>query len=183
MRPEIEMPMPTNRRRRSWELTETQGHPLQRAWSTVNKARMVFGLAAAAIVPCAAFWFLLGTNADHGFDAAMIDIAEIAAIGMCWFIGVGSLFLAWAGRTYGAVSRFNCLALCATLTFSMPLFLLLVSDTVNPSPDAGDAFYQILGAAFVGMIPTPINLLGGWLLWRVAIRPAAVPLEELAEVF
>ena len=141
---------------------------------------MVTGLAVAAIIPCAAFWLLLRTGADHGFAGMMIDIAEVAGCGAAWFIGLGSLFLMWASRTDGVVSRFKCLALCAILTFSMPFFLVLLSTAVNPSTGSGEIFYPMVGCAFVGLVATPVNLIGGWLLWCIAFPAASASFEEMA---
>jgi hypothetical protein len=145
---------------------------------------MVFGLAAAAVIPCASFWVLLAiTRADTERNLLLWAGLEATTLGMCWFIGLGSLFLLWLGRRYGAVGRFHCLALCATLAFSMPLAVVLVTVAVSPPPEVDETLYRFLGGAMIGLFLAPIDLLGGWLLWRIAIRPASVPLEEMAEVF
>jgi hypothetical protein len=75
---------------------------------------------------------------------------------MCWFIGIGSLFLAWLGRKRGVIERFTCLALCATLTFFLPFIGALVDFTTTPAEEASSAFlfFLALGAAAIGLVLT-----------------------------
>ena len=179
----VEAPM-TKSRHQQRERSDVPGEPLRRSWPTVNKARMVAGLAAAAIIPCLAFWLLLAvTSKNIELDLLILASAQVGGLAMCWFIGPGSLFLVWLGRTYSAISRFNCFALCATLAFFLPAFELLVSTAESPPTEAGEGLKRILGTVVIGLILTPLNLFGGWMLWRIAIRPAARPLLEIAEVF
>jgi hypothetical protein len=175
----------TKSRRQQWrERPEESADSLKRAWLAVNKARMVFGLAGAPIFPCAVFWIWAGLQTDIGLIGELILTSFIStALGMCWFIGVGSLFLTWLGRRYGVVERFNCLALCATLTFSMPLVSAFIGFGIGPLPDVTESLGIILASAISGLTLAPLGMIGGWVLWRIAIRPAARPLQEIAEVF
>jgi hypothetical protein len=173
----------TERARRRWgEPPMDREDSPQRAWSAVRKARVVWGLAVAAIVPCAAFWLSISLTLErdrillHGF-------LSTGVLALCWFIGMGTLFLAWLGRTYGTVGRFNCLALCATLTFSLPLISALIGAATSPPFDPIESLADILGGAALGLLFAPLGIFGGWVLWRIAIRPAAIPLKELAEAF
>ena len=117
---------------------------------------MVAGLGVASIIPSAGFWFLLSLHRDDG----LIAVAGIAFLCMCWFIVVGSLFLAAAS----AVSRSGCQALCAALTFSVPFFIFaLVSVAMDSRADAS----SFLGTVILGLVLVPFNLFGGWLLWCI----------------
>jgi hypothetical protein len=144
---------------------------------------MVFGLAAAAAIPCAAFWLELGMISD--IDEVFMRVGlKTTVLAMCWFIGPGSLFLLWLGRTYGTVGRFNCLSLCGSLGFFLPLLIaLLFLAGRSQLPDTDETLSRILSAAFSGILYGPLGVGGGWMLWRIAFRPASVPLKELADVF
>jgi len=176
--------LPIRRRRRSWELGEAHHDSMQRAWPAISKTRMVFGLAAAPLIPCTVFWLWiwLTRSEDLHLGDFILTGGVSTGLGMCWFIGAGSLFLVWLGRTYGTVGRFNCLALGATLTFAMPILSASYDLAVTPEPDVGGSLGYLLAAAS-GLILAPIGILGGWVLWRLAIRPAARPLSEMADVF
>jgi hypothetical protein len=171
-------------RRQQWrEQPDADPDSLQRSWGDVNKARVVFCLAAAGILPTALFWLWIGLEPDD-FAAPIVTGIVFSAFAMTWFVGAGSLFLFWLGQTHGVVERFNCLALCATLSFFMPLVVLLVAVGLSPSQTGADfIMWVIFGAGFGGLVVSPLGLIGGWILWRIAIRPAARPLKEIAEVF
>jgi hypothetical protein len=175
----------TERARRRWqEPAKDSTESLQRAWSEVSKVRVVLGLAAAPLFPCAVFWTWLGvTSKPIDLSGFLLTSIVSTTLGICWFIGVGSLFLVLLGRAYGVIGRFNCLALCATLTFSMPLVSTLIGIAMAPFMDISASLSAILESAFSGLILAPFGIIGGWGLWRIAIRPAARPLEEIAEVF
>jgi hypothetical protein len=145
---------------------------------------MVFGLGAAPILPSAVFWSWVGVRANNPVMGDLIfEIAISTGFTICWFIGIGSLFLAWMGRTYGAIARFTCFALCGTLTFSMPLAGAMIDFATAPPAGAVDGFLLVLASAIAGLVLAPLGVFGGWLVWRIAVRPAAIPLEEVAEVF
>jgi hypothetical protein len=172
-------------RRQQWhERPDERTDSLQRAWRDVNKARVVFGLGLAPIFPSAISWTWTGLTTDNvDIDDFIFTSIVSTGLGMCWCIGVGSLFLLWLGRTYGLVGRFNCLALCGTLTFSMPLVTSLIAFSTGPHRSITENVGTILGSAVIGLGLAPLGIFGGWVLWRIAIRPAAVPVQEMAEIF
>ncbi len=137
-------------------------------------------LGAAPILPGTLFWVFVGLTSDRATTNDLLIAGAFSIfLAMCWFIGVGSLFLFWVGRRYGQVERFTCLALCGTLAFSLPLLSSLIWIT----EDAGESLGAILVGAIIGLVFTPLGMFGGWVLWRIAIRPAAIPLREMADVF
>jgi hypothetical protein len=172
----------SERARRRWsEPPETNQDSLQRAWSAVNKARVVFGLAAAGLFPAAIWWTWVGLAADAQISSGLA-VAVSTGVAVIWFVGMGTLFLFWLGRRCGVVERFNCLALCATLAFAMPLVVVIIEIGLSPTEALAGNVSTLLGAAAIGLIFAPLGLFGGWFLW-FAIRPAARPLKEIAEVF
>lgn len=181
---EIGTPRHKSRRQQWREREDDDADSLHRAWPAVNKARVVLGLGAAPTVPCVAFWFWIGFSHDFA-EIRNLIASSITSTGlaMCYFIGVGSAFMLWLGRTYGVVARFNCLALGASLTFSMPPLNVVIDLISGPRPDNTGSLLAMLSAVTLGLVLVPFGIFGGWMLWRIAIRPASVPLKEMAEIF
>lgn len=167
----------SERARRRWqERSQTNEDSFQRAWPDVKKERVAFGFAIAGILPTAAKWLWLHLTLNVG--TAGLSPASFA---ISWFVGAGSGFLFWLGRRYSVIERFNCLALCTSLAFFMPVVVALIELCLSSA--AADFLWLSLGAAIAGVVIAPLGLVGGWFLWRFAIRPAARPLQEIAEVF
>ncbi|WP_395019917.1 hypothetical protein [Dongia sp.] len=170
-------------RRQQWrERPDEPRESLQRAWRDVNKAHVVFGLALASLAPVAPSAIFIWLTADDAGAFDWIGFLSIFGIATFWFVAGGSLFLFWHGHRTSTVERFDCLSLCASVSALLPAatgltVAVLTSDLHPPS------FGLVLGLAFVGLCLALPGLFGGWLLWRIAIRPAARPLREIAEVF
>ena len=130
------------------------------------------------------FWLAVGLLTGHIAIGEIVFLAVVSiGLAACWFIGLGSLFLFWLGRRYAMVERFHCLALCATLSFLLPLVIVLIELGIETSLDLAASLGAILGAAATGLLIAPLGLFSGWVLWRIAIRPAALPVKDLAEAF
>jgi hypothetical protein len=172
-----------SRRQYYRERPDTPAQPLQRSWRDVNKARMLVGLASAAAIPSAVYCFLLAVTLELSSEVLFWAGLLTAILALSWFIGLGSLFLAWLGRSSGIIGRFNCLALCATLSFFTPLLFTLVGTALSEPVDFNEGLDRIIAGTFCGLLFGPLGLFSGWILWRIAIRPTLAPIEEMVEVF
>jgi|AraplaMF_Col_mMF_1032025.scaffolds.fasta_scaffold00492_11 predicted membrane channel-forming protein YqfA (hemolysin III family) len=170
-------------RRQQWRERPDEDS-LQRAWREVRKASVVFGLAVASLPPAAPFVALLGFASadDFAISDMVIPFLYLIGLAMFWFIGAGSFFLFWHGKRLEIVERFDCLSLCATLTFLLPTIISLGALFFTDELDMGSPG-TILALGLVGLCVTPLGMFGGWMLWRIAIRPAERPLQDIAEVF
>jgi hypothetical protein len=65
----------------------------------------------------------------------------------------------------------------------MPLVTSLIAFSTGPHRSITENVGTILGSAVIGLGLAPLGIFGGWVLWRIAIRPAAVPVQEMAEIF
>jgi hypothetical protein len=170
-------------RRRQWrERPDEPAESLRRSWHYVNNAHAVFGLALASLAPIVPLMVLALCTAEALDTSTMTGFLYFAGIGMFWFVAAGSLFLFWHGHRNTIVERFDCLSLCATLGFLVPMLTAFTVAVLTQSlafPSGG----AVLAFAFCGLCLAPFGAFGGWLLWRTAIRPAARPLREIAEVF
>ncbi len=172
-------------RRQQWrERPDEPEEPPRRSWRDVRKAGVVFGLAAASLPPIAPFLTLVAISGaqELALSELIVSCLFLIAVAGAWFVAAGMFFLIWHGKRHEIVERFDCLTLCSTLTFFLPTIISLGSlfftdelDLANPG--------TILVLALVGLCLMPLGTLGGWMLWRVGIHPAARPLREIAEVF
>jgi len=64
--------------------------------------------------------------------------------------------------------------------FTFPFAFFIVAASMS----AADATLKDFGAvAFLGLCALPFGVLGGWIFWRMAIRPASLPASVVSEVF
>jgi uncharacterized membrane protein YciS (DUF1049 family) len=173
-----------SRRERLREQPDESEGSLQRSWREVRKAHVVFGLAVASLPPVAPFIAFVGFVSVGDFTIADMIIPFLFLIGlaMFWFIAAGSFFLFWHGKRLEVVERSDCLSLCATLTFLLPTIIALSALVFTDQLDVGSPG-TILVLGLAGLCLTPLGIFSGWMLWRIAIRPAERPLREIAEIF
>jgi hypothetical protein len=170
-------------RRQQWrERPDEPRESLQRAWPDVNKAHVALGLALASLAPIAPSAIIVSLIMDSASVFDLVGLLYMVVIATFWFVAAGLLFLFWHGHRTATVERFDCLSLCASVSALLPAMTgstlaALTNDLQPPS------FALVLGMAFFGLCLAPPGVFGGWLLWRIAIRPAARPLREIAEVF
>jgi hypothetical protein len=178
-------PQKQKSRRQQWrERPDAYEDSLQRSWREVRKANVVFGLAAASLPPIAPFIAFVGVVGAEDLALSDLVIPFLLLIGLAifWFIAAGMFFLSWHGKRHEIVQRFDCLSLCATLTFLLPTIISVGALIFTDELDIGSPG-TILVLGLGGLCLTPLGMFGGWMLWRIAIRPTARPLREIAEVF
>jgi len=173
-----------SRREQVREQRNESENSLHRSWREVRKANVVFGLAVASLPPVAPFIAFMGfvTVEDFALSDIVIPFLFLIGLAIFWFIAAGSFFLFWHGKRLEIVERFDCLSLCATLTFMLPTIISLSALVFTDKLDMGSPG-TILVLGLAGLFLTPLGMFGGWMLWRIAIRPAARPLREIADVF
>ena len=84
-----------------------------------------------------------------------------------------------AGKTFEFIVR-------ASATDTSPIFahgaFTIGSDYAFAEPWGSDASTRVLGA-MLSVALAPFGLLGGWIFWRLAVRPAVTTLGDAAPVF
>ena len=172
-------------------MTEQQ-RPSQRQWRDLSKLRLFLGLAFAPVLPIALGALILLSLGGEMFISAF----GILAAAETWSMLVGTVFLI-AARFCGVVRRTHCLLLGAFLAFSLPSAAYVASAAVDrvfamtsPSEISDDDFAEISrgpsDGTFVfklGLILIPFGTLGGWVFWRVGVRPARPKVIDVAPLF
>lgn len=170
-----------------------QQRPDQRLWRDVSKWRLFFALGFAPVPPFALglllIMMLVGVPPREmlGLAGGVLAAAEV------WSIVAGTLFLLALAWMRGALRRGDCLLLGVLLAFSLPYTVLLADVAVDwitgASPPETVAWEDIEGpsdrsvAVIVSIVLTPFGALGGWILWRLGVRPAQPQPVDVAPVF
>jgi hypothetical protein len=120
-------------------------------------------------------------------------IGGLLAAAEVWSVLGGTIFVLVLVWIRGALRRGDCLLLGVLLAFSLPFAALLADAVVDwitgaGPPDAvgwddfegpSDQFF----APIIAVILVPFGGLGGWILWRVGVRPARPKPIDVAPVF
>jgi len=168
--------------------------PSRRRWRDLGKRRLALAIVVAPILPVACGGMLIRLLDPFG-DA--LDIAAFcgAVLGaaIVWSLIVGFLYFMLVPRRTGVIGRAGCLLLGIVLAFSLPLATALVLTAVNtftrsPEDDVTMMFgampSDLFGlAVMIGLALIPFGALGGWIFWRVGVRPASTAIRDFATVF
>jgi len=172
-----------------------QQRPGLRAWRDLSKIRLLIGLAFAPVPP-----FVLGALIMTMLGASLFltSLWPILAAAEIWSMLGGMIFLLMS-RLRGFVRRAHCLLLGAFLAASLPSAAMVTSKaidrmfsaTAGQEQSAEDFEFErnFLGPSdgevvfYLGLILIPFGTLGGWVFWRVGVRPAPMPAPDVAAVF
>jgi hypothetical protein len=148
---------------------------------------MAMGLILAPILPALVGIALVGLPRGdfRNFDTWFIW-GTAALLSLPWSFFAGGYYL-WRKRRKGfTIERFQCLAAGATLGFSLPFLhiaLWLTYEWIIRGSLGPFSSIMVLIAPFGGLLLIPFGLLGGWVFWRVAVRPVPITVQQLAEAF
>ena len=157
----------------------------RRAWSDLNKGRIVLALSVSPLVPAILIgvliivpwglyqstdlWFLWGTG---------------TSLAVIWSLLGGGFAVVRHGRKRGVIERFYCVWLGAALAFTVPPLHVAIWTTIVPSGETpGFRIAAIFMSTIVGFTFIPFGLLSGWVFWRIGVRPAQEPGLQAAAVF
>jgi hypothetical protein len=154
--------------------------PSQRRWQDLRTWRLCLGLCFGPIVLSALLFGMALTDAEATTkDFLWIPVA--LAMGIVWSQIGGWIYLLAVARPRGRIARGECQLLGVGLIDLIPVLALFFAFIMN-----------VLGASFLGdlkerpwltaavlavteIVCSLIGLLGGWLFWRVGVRPAPAP--------
>jgi hypothetical protein len=162
--------------------------PNHRHWRDLSKWRLLLGLAAAPVLPVA-FGTLLLAILDG--DVLLGAVASILAVAEIWSMIAGTGYLVFA-RLRGGIRRAECILLGAFLAFTLPFaadFTTGAIDRMSGMATPEDEWISLEGpsdstfALVVGLMLIPFGVVGGWVFWRVGVRPAQPKEADVATVF
>jgi hypothetical protein len=153
-----------------------------RLWRDLRLWRLGLG-GAAYMVPFALFAALFIAS---GGDPS-IQPVPLALFGV-WFAAVwpivggsASLAILLRLRSSAVVRRADCLVIgMIVISLDVPVLSLLSLLAEVSSFRFANAFGRLVSAILYGGLVTPLGLLGGWLFWRIAVRPLPAPRTEWA---
>lgn len=158
-----------------------------RPWQELKLSRIVLGLAVAPIVPLILSVPLIllarkGMNPPTlvvGIGVAVICLLVVEL----WSIGSGLAWLYTIARARGRLGRQGCLVLGSVCSFLF-LVIVLFSGAMMFERDPRDFMIHTFGLmVLVLAVPALLGgLLGGWIFWRVSVRPISQT-AALAPVF
>jgi hypothetical protein len=166
-------------------------NPHQRSWADLKIWRLGLGLVLAPLVPYAAM-AVVGQYVSNGilFDDLWRAVLVLAGIAVAWSLIAGPAYLLTVVRGRRRTGRTECLLLGTGIAASLPTAAIasvaLMPEWLYRKLDLGplDPLSQLVSICLVvGLILAPFGLIGGWILWRVAVRPAPLPVPDVTAVF
>jgi len=160
----------------------------RRAWRDLSKWRLLLGLAAAPVLPVAFGTLLLAILAG---DVLVSAVASILAVTEIWSMIAGTGYLVFA-RLRGGIRRAECFLLGVFLAFTLPFaanFTTAAIDRMSGAAPAEDGWTSLEGPSdgtfslVLGLMLIPFGAIGGWVFWRVGVRPAVPKGTDVAAVF
>ena len=164
--------------------------PGQRRWHDLRRRRLGLGLAIAPILPVACGGLLI-RFLDPFSDALDVAIfcGVVLGVAMAWSLLIGSLYVVLIPRRTGVIGRAGCLLLGIGLAVSLPPAAALSISGADALFHNATMMFGVLPRDLYGLAVTlalaliPFGALGGWVFWRVGVRPASPGASDLAGVF
>jgi hypothetical protein len=155
--------------------------PTQRRWRDLSKLRLFLSLAAAPLLPTMLGLLLVFTVLGHGEDAFQAA-GTILGAAIAWSLVAGVLYLLIVVRWRDVLGRMECLMLGIATATTLPFaaVVLLGQDTFSLDPDSSDSTAI---AAILAIMIAPFGLLGGWVFWRLGVRPSVTTVGDVAPLF
>ena len=170
-----------------------RANPHQRAWVDLRLWRLSLGLLLAPIAPVGLGTLLLQVL-DLGtvVGGFMVVSGSVLAASEVWSLIVGTLCLLIFVRRRGVIRRADCFLLGAFLAFTLSLAAYNLGTIIDwatgaPAPEIPDEhmtpFESTVFAVFAGLLLIPFGTFGGWVFWRVGVRPARPKVSDVTAVF
>jgi len=154
-----------------------RAHTLERSWPDLSTWRLSFGLSVGAVPP-AILGLLLNTDKPLGETAVVVPAFLLALASWC-LIG-GWTYLLLISRRRGLIRRHDCLWLGVGL---MELAIIVSGIFLWAEHGLDDFRGGVVGILIALVLMLLFGLLGGWLLWRVGVRPAPLEHDRTTSVF
>ncbi|WP_459859114.1 hypothetical protein [Dongia sp. agr-C8] len=170
-----------------------QQRPNQRLWRDLSKMRLFLALGFAPLPPFILGFLLIKMWVGTLPIGIITVFGGILAAAEVWSMLAGTVFLLVLAWMRGALRRGDCLLLGVLLAFTLPFAAFLADAGVDwltgaTAPEAV-SWDDLEGpsnrsaALFISIVLIPFGALGGWIFWRVGVRPAQSRPIDVAPVF
>jgi len=159
---------------------------LYRRWEDLSFLRLAFGLAVPPLIPATLAGAAFLADSNHNVQ----PVLYLLAAGPVWTLSIGAAYLLLVARRRGRLRRLECLLVGTLLACAAPFaywlidlgFGAMLGDPLSMwSDEVGQERHAT--CAVVAIVLAPFGALGGWLLWRIALVPAKLPLPDVTAVF
>jgi hypothetical protein len=162
--------------------------PHQRHWSDLRFKRILLGLLLAPMLPSVLSaplaWAVLLEGFPLPLQSATSYLASWGLAAEAWALLSGLTVLLTVVRRLGYRGRNGCLILGCAGAFTLPFFGLTLGVTISQDAVTATDTIKILAfGATIGLPAMPFGLLGGWIFWRVAVRPAPASIGDVTGLF
>jgi hypothetical protein len=141
----------------------------------------------APIFPLAVCYGLIMLTGRATSFGDILAFAKLTGCATVWSLALGSSYLAVSPRRSGTITRSQCLYLGGVAGMLFPAAFLIFFSAVTAMLDPGAMSEYFLEGLMinlvVGVFFSPFGILGGWLLWRISVRPAKPTLDAVEQVF
>jgi hypothetical protein len=161
----------------------------QRRWKDLRLSKLAMGLCLAPILPMLVsmlpIWLFVYEGEPAPVGRALLYIGYYMAIVVFWSLASGLAAVWIVARGRGLIGRTTCLLLGCTGAFLLPIFAAFVGGLIKQlrglplSLDVEDL--QVF--CLLGFAALPFGLVGGWLFWRIGVRPAVRKTVDIASAF
>jgi hypothetical protein len=134
----------------------------------------------------AAFVFYFMNTEDDPFPFAwqVVFTLSYVVVAEAWSIITGLVWLYTVSRWRGRLGSFGCMTFGAVCSFLFPVLMTFGGAFIFESDPTGSWMSRNgLMTLMVGAAALPAGVLGGWIFWRISVRPEAPPPEDLAPIF
>jgi len=161
---------------------------LSRPWQNLKFGRMVFGLAAAPLAPLlpsvlALGLFMLNEKHPPSFAIGLTVAIVFALAAELWSILSGLAWLYTVARWRGKLGRLGSIAMGSVCAFLFPIVTFTCGALIFESDFATFMKRNGMMAIALGFPAVLAGALGGWIFWRLSVRPAAPPASAMANIF
>jgi len=160
--------------------------PAKRRRQDLQLPRVLLALVVAPLLGGAimtALFYLAGTIERDESVMLWDDLAMSAFSPSVWSLVCGFAYLQTMTRLRGQIARHECLLLGFGSSFLFPSALFSGMPLLHGAPPQWFAWGDFQYLAMFGLICAPFGVFGGWLFWRLGIRPAKAPTTDFAAVF
>jgi uncharacterized membrane protein len=157
----------------------------QRRWPDLRGGRLCLGLVLGPVATAAIVVAIGSFDEDTAEREILLGGAGIVIVGIAWSLIAGWIYLLAVTRWRGRITRAECLLLGIAISIFLPIAFLLLVYGVSGSDGIAGMFSGLDGpeGLIAIVLLTLTGWLGGWLFWRVGVRPAPAPAPDLAPVF
>ncbi|WP_395019920.1 hypothetical protein [Dongia sp.] len=146
--------------------------------------RVLLALAVAPLLGAALM--TLGVHLVNAFEGSGVgwkDLTLSMLAPIAWSMICGMTYLRTVSRLRDQIAWHECLLLGCASSFLMPLVYDIVGTLLLQGRFPLLDWAHLKNYAFAGLFTLPFGLLGGWLFWRIAVRPADIAMRDLSGVF